>query len=473
MYEYYHFALFNFRKNRYNKPAKRLSKKRNFSYTVTKEAEDSAKAEPVYIQILPDPVGSSDDSSKVNLKLENLDNASPGTNTDRFKSEEDDYDIVADELKPGQEHGAVNGGVKLASSKSAPGINTDEFKNEEADYDIVTDEVKPEDSHMQKEDGNVDGEGKDTRHKLIEDDYSHINTGGRKISDTSYSHLNLDQMYANKTSVNVLVETENATKEDNVTFLNNTDDGYYSNYSNLDASIDIALKVMDKTIANFEQDETLSDRSDCSDNDIEEETYNHLGSLKMKNAFGQNKLNYGQKQKRRRSRSLPAEDLKPEIKAICDEIDMYDHLKSRIPVNEHTYCNWTPLRHAKSKSLPATQNLEYRKEIRKEADNYSHINLTGNICTPKRKNAIATMNPAYLNVDTKVSYDHPKSELANQEPGAALLHGYDFSVVNRVHKINDSKLIENTKQTVFTLQEGDSEDEQPHSYFVLEPSTSF
>ena len=73
MYEYHHFALFNFRKNRQSKAANGLSIMRNISYTVTKETEDSNKVEPAYIQILPDPVVSSDDGGEVNLKLESSD----------------------------------------------------------------------------------------------------------------------------------------------------------------------------------------------------------------------------------------------------------------------------------------------------------------------------------------------------------------------------------------------------------------
>ena len=139
---------------------------------------------------------------------------------------------------------------------------------------------------------------------------------------------------------NDLIETENAIKYVNKTFLQNIYDGYYSN---LGASIDIALHAIYKTTADFEQNEIVSDKSDYSDNDIEEETYNRLGSLKMKKRFGQNKLNYEQKQRRHRSRSLPAEDLKPQIKTVCD-VDMCDHLHNDMPDNAHTYCNWTPLR---------------------------------------------------------------------------------------------------------------------------------
>ena len=53
-------------------------------------------------------------------------------------------------MKPGQEYSIVNDGVKFASSKSALDINTDEFKSEEDDYDIVEDEDKLKVSQLRK-----------------------------------------------------------------------------------------------------------------------------------------------------------------------------------------------------------------------------------------------------------------------------------------------------------------------------------
>ena len=445
---YNHFALFNFRKSHENKTAKRPSYKRTFSYSLSNESENTTKAEPAYIQILPDPVGSSDDGGDEKLELENLENASHERDTDKFKSEEDDYDVVVDELKPDQvkHYGDVN---------DALGITTSKCKDEEDGYDIVDEEVKQKVAQVNKENNT---NRNDKRQKKTEDNYSHIKTDGRKISDTNinYSHVSLDDLYANKRISkpdNLLMETTIPMKE------NNTDDGYYSN---LDVSIHNALQAMDKTIADFDNNETLSDRSECSDDDIEEETYNRLGSLKKKSEYGQNKFNYGQKQKRHRSRSLPADDLKPQFKAICDEVDTYDHLRKTEADgdNAHTYINWTPPRHVKSKSLPENQNLEYVKGIRKDADNYSHINLMET--TPKRKIAVATMNPAHLVEDTKVSYNQ-----ILPEP-----NGYDFSVINRVNKQKGAKVNGNEKMAVFTLKEGESEDAQPHTYFILEPSTA-
>ena len=453
-------SLFNYRKTRERKTMKQPSFKRTFNYTLKseKETENPVKTEPPYIQILPDLVGSSDDGCVDKIELENLENVKDVNDAVKLASEEDDYAVVADELKSDhvKEYGAVNDTHITKAGDS-----------EDDGYAIVDDEVKEKVKQTKK---GTKSNRKDETQMEPDGNYSHIRTDGRKISDTNpnYSHVDLDDLYANKRigkSDNALTDTKNQAKENNTTTLNNADDGYHSNFSNLDASIDSALQVMDKTIASFDNDGN-SDKSVYSDDDeIEEETYNRLGSLKKKSEFGQNKFYYGQMQKKTRSRSLPAEDLKPQFKKICDEIDTYDHLhqtenteteSSRTP----TYINWTPPRHAKSKSLPESENLEYAKGIRKDADNYSHINLTE--VTPKRKFGVANMDPAHLHVDTKISYNKTVPET----------NGYDFTEINRINNPKVEKINDKEKQNVFTIKDDGSEDETPHTYFILEPSTS-
>ena len=453
-------SLFNYRKTRESKTVKQPSFKRTFSYTLKseKETENPTKPEPPYIQILPDLVGSSDDGGVDKIELENLENVKGVNDLVKLTSEDDDYAVVADEFKPDhvKDYGAVNDTHITKAGDS-----------EDDGYAIVDDEVKEKVKQPKK--GN-NSNRMDKRQMEPDGNYSHIyRTDGRKISDTNpnYSHVDIDDLYANKRiskSDNALADTKNQVKANNKATLNNADDGYHSNFSTLDASIDSALQDMDKTIASFDNGD--SDKSVYSDDDdIEEETYNRLGSLKKKSEFGQNKFYYGQMKKKTRSRSLPAEDLKPQFKKICDEIDTYDHLHQTEntetePDRTPTYINWAPPRHAKSKSLPESENLEYAKGIRKDADNYSHINLTE--VTPKRKFGVATMDPAHLHVDTKISYNKTTPET----------NGYDSTEINRINKPKGAKINEKEKQNVFTIKDDGSEDETPHTYFILEPSTA-
>ena len=373
--------------------SKRLSIKRNVSYTVNKLSTKSSQAElPAYIQILPDPAAESDDFSDIKPKQETSGNEDNKANTVDIKREEDEYDIVEDELK----------------------------------NDIVYHETQNDKLLIQ-------GEA-----------YSNIKIDGRKLSDVNYSDTNLQQTSSvcrendfDITKTNGLKETDrNYFTDDKSTDLHNANDKNDDYYSNLNENINIALQTMDRTIADFENDTSACNPETTvySENDSEydiEETYNHLGSLKCKNDYVSSKLNLGQRQ-RHRSRSLPAEDLKPQVKIICDNIDMYDHLNKTKLVREPTYYNWQPVRHIRTKSLNSQENT---KGIKKgDVDAYSHINLKDNNRKSRIKNDSAT--------------DVSSSDM--------LLN-------------NHSPCSELQKQAAFTIRENDS-DTQLHSYFILEPN---
>ena len=436
--------------------------------------DNPTKPIPEYIQILPDI----DNSSYTDVKLQNgsVKIVADRVNTNRKTITEDDYDIVDEDEKQNKSVKIVPGDINISAS---PKTSTED------DYDIVDEVENSKPDHLQ----------------LPHEDYSHINHGNRKISDTSYSHLGIDTANVLKCTDNSgttrisyldthetgLSENETRWEEDysnlnakidNVlqamdktiaTYTDTTED----DYSNLNAKNDTALQPMDKTIPTYEYDNTRENKNKTDNVDTyseydEDELYNHLGSLKVKNGFGNVKLNLGNQQ-RNRSRSLPAQDIEPQVKIFCDDADTYNHIEDHMPKREPTYYNWKPIRYAKSRSLPEQENLEHTKHMENDIDTYSHINLMKKSNVPKRKIGIAANNPDHAGLELK----DPTTTAVDNIPNDSRKNTENFGSSSCSSAIKPDLRASNiSKSSVFTIQENDNMDEQPHSYFILEPTTT-
>ena len=298
-----------------------MSLKRNRSYTVASGRDGSNKGELDCIQILPDVGGGS--YTDVELNAVSQDNNSTDANVSRFETAADDYDTV----------------------------------------------------HFEELCANT---------KPLTDENSHLKTTGRKISATNYAHLELDQ----KGNTIVNKHSPEETKDGRINTAYQSQDEIENGFATLENADGNPYSHLHKYDNNEQREtDTITDDgyshtnvyvTDCSINDSDsepdtDETYNHLGSIKLKNFCGHNKVKWRKPQKTR-SNSLPAEDLQPHMKTILDDADTYDHILDDNLKRAPTYYNWKPVGHNKSKSLPAQEILQYVKNGGLKNDTTTHIN---------------------------------------------------------------------------------------------------
>ena len=411
------FVLLSSRRPRNTGCSKRPSVKRNLSYRVTCDRNHPRKVESAYIKI--DPVLDSGSYRDVDTKQGDKTTDRTGN---RIKSLVGDYASVYLEETAVQSVYLEETGVQPPTPPHTPDV-----------------------------------------------EYSHLKTTARKISNTNYSHVVLNR----KSNVAVDERKISGTKEG---FINT---GYQDNNLNDSGLVDSMTegdydhidKNGDNDLSNAEDPgaedgyshaKTFIPGSSVDESDSEsdvDETYNHLSTLKKFN-----NVNF----KKHRSNSLPAKDLNPNIR-ILDEEDPYDHISDDDLNREPSYYNWKPMKYVKSKSLPATENLKYVvtddfKVVERSAPNDTKQRND----MPKRKNAVAMLYPVLENLHNhkreNVSKLESKSNM-NGLGGVIDANSPDF-YENQVTKPEGKR-----KQSIFTIQENESKDDLPHSYFILEPTT--